>query len=51
MDDRTYDRWLSFDRYGLAVVLGLVLIFNRQFQALLTDSSEAVVRLLHTLVG
>jgi len=51
MDGRTYDRWLSFDRYGVAVVLAGVLIFNRQFQAILTDSSEAVVRLLHTLVG
>ncbi len=51
MDDRTYDRWLSFDRYGVAVVLAGVLIFNRQFQAILIDSSEVVVRLLHALVG
>ena len=51
MDDRTYDRWLSFDRYGVAVVLALVLIFNRQFQAILSGASEAVVQMLHTLVG
>jgi len=51
MDDRTYDRWLSFDRYGVAVVLGGVLLFNRQFQAILADSTEAVVRLFHTVLG
>ncbi len=36
MDDAAYDRWLSFDRYGVAVVLALVLVFNSQFQAILS---------------
>jgi Zn-dependent protease len=51
MSGRAYDRWLSLDRYGVVVVLGLVFLFNRQFQVILGDSSDAVVRLLHTLVG
>jgi Zn-dependent protease len=51
MNDRTYERWLSFDRYGVLVVIGVVLVFNRQFQAILGDSSDAIVRLLHAVLG
>jgi len=51
MNDRMYERWLSLDRYGVAVIIAGVLIFNRQFQAILADSSEAIVRMLHTVLG
>lgn len=51
LDDRTYERWLSFDRYGVLVVIGIVLIFNRQFQALLADSTDAVLRLFQAVLG
>ena len=46
MNDRMYERWLSLDRYGVAVIIAVVLIFNRQFQAILGDTSEAIVRML-----
>ncbi len=51
MNDRMYERWLALDRYGVAVIIAAVLIFNRQFQAILTDSSDAIVRMLHTVLG
>ena len=51
MDDATYDRWLSFDRYGIAVVLALVLVFNRQFQAILASGTDTVLNVFQTVLG
>jgi Zn-dependent protease len=51
MDDATYDRWLSFDRYGVVIILALVLVFNRQFQAILAGGTDAVLNVFQTVLG
>jgi Zn-dependent protease len=44
-------RWMSFDRYGMFAVIGVVLIFNSQFQAILTPFTDGALRVLATVVG
>jgi Zn-dependent protease len=51
MPRETYLRWAALDQYGMFVVFGLFLLFNRQLMTIMDSGLEHGLRTISAIVG
>jgi Zn-dependent protease len=50
MDNATYNRWVSFDQYGMLIVFGLFIVFQDEFTRLMGDALLVVRDVMDVIV-